>query len=328
MEGNFITIALIGSPDTEKNTLFHGLIQHPISANHALDFPVPRGTYHYRDEEYLLLNLPEITSLSSSSSFSSTSDSLCFQDCRKSRNRKSFRKNGKFWKIQKDEQELEDWMMQLLSSGRADILLVLCSAFCLEQGLILLSQLLKLPVIKEQAVPTVFCISFNDEAAEKGMGIDLDLLEDVLQIPVLPCYKASPAYIDDIKTAISAVWNHLFSYECLDFSPKKLAEETTFWLPPKICTEERDFAKTGYPKPSYPGRLFLNRLPWEPFSLQEKINLSCMILSLFLLLLWLILTGAHVPSLCLWRILYWIKKRIGIVIGRGFIHLIVMGWPF
>lgn len=272
MEGNLITVALIGSPDAEKNALFHALIQGSVFKNLAQALPISRGTYRYRDEEYLLLNLPETASLGSCPSSLSSSFS-----CR------------------------ENFTMQLLSSGRADSLLIFCNALCLEQGLKLLSQLLKLPAVKEQAVPALLCINFNEEARVKGIAIDFDLLEDVLQIPVLPCYLSSPTCLDDIKTAVSAVWSRLFSYECLDFSPKKLAAETTSWVPPKNLSQE-----------SFPQETLF----FPPLSPEEKLNLFCLVLFLFLFLLWLFLTGGHVPSLCLWRILYWLKKRLGAVFIR------------
>lgn len=236
MEGNLITIALLGSPEKEKNLLFRKLIQKPGTAGAYPAFPVPRGTYCYCNEEYLLLNLPE---------------------------------KGQ-----------EPFTVQLLSSGRADIFLFMCSAGCLEQGLKQLSKLLKLPAVKEEAPPVVFCINFSRNEVKENIAIDFDLLEDVLQIPVLPCYLSSSIYLDDIKTAISSVWNRIFSYDCLDFSPRKLAAETTLYISPTAP------------------------------SLKEKLDFICLILFFVLFLIWFFITGAEVPSLGLWRIIYWIEKWI------------------
>lgn len=113
-----------------------------------------------------------------------------------------------------------------------------------------------------------------------GLNIDFDLLEDVLQIPVLPFYPSSATSLDDIKTAVSAVWSRLFSYECLDFSPKKLAAEATTW-----------------------------QIPPAP-SLKERLNLACFILSLLLFLIWLFFIGPAAPSLGLFKLLHWVQKRI------------------
>lgn len=240
MEGNLITIALLGSPEKEKNALFRGLIQNSGATGVRSDFPVPRGTYRYCNEEYLLLNLPE---------------------------------KGQ-----------EQFTAQLLSSGRVDILLFMCSAQSLEQGLKHLSRLLKLPAIKEDAPPVVFCISFSRKEVKENLRIDFDLLEDVLQIPVLPCYPSSPVYLDDIKTAISSVWNRIFSYECLDFSPRKLAAETTSYFSPTT------------------------------FSWKENLDMICLIIFFILFLIWFLIFGARVPSLCLWRIIYWMQKNVAAII--------------
>ena len=235
MEGDLITVILIGSPEKEKNLLFHGLTQSAkLPVIHRL-FPVARGPYRYCNEEYLLLNLPE-----------------------------------------KGQEKL---MTQLLDTGRADILLVLCSAHCLEQGLKHLSRLLKLPSIKEEALPVVFCISFSRAEIKENIFIDFDLLEDVLQVPVLPYYSSSPICLDDIKTAVSSVWNHIFSYECLDFSPRKLAAETTTY-----------FAPTD--------------LSWK-----KNLDMICLMIFFILFLIWLLISGAQLPSLCLWRIIYWVQKK-------------------
>ncbi len=246
MEGNTITIALLGNSAAEKNALFYGLTHHPdyplffVSLSR---FPIPRATYRYRDDEYLLLNLEETTSLPSRS-------------CQ------------------------NNFTTQLLFSGRADVFLVSCHARYLEDGLKLLSQLLKLPQVKETATPVVLCISFDKKAIAMGLNIDFDLLEDVLQIPVLPFYPSSATSLDDIKTAVSAVWSRLFSYECLDFSPKKLAAEATTW-----------------------------QIPPTP-SLKERLNLACFILSLLLFLIWLFFIGPAAPSLGLFKLLHWVQKRI------------------
>ena len=59
--------------------------------------------------------------------------------------------------------------------------------------------------------------------------IDYNLLEDVLQIPVIPCCARRRSHLDDIKAAIHYAAKpgnrKAFCYDCLDFSPKKLAAE-------------------------------------------------------------------------------------------------------
>ena len=78
-------------------------------------------------------------------------------------------------------------------------------------------------------IPVILCVNFCDEALRTGLVIDYNLLEDVLQIPVIPCCARRRSHLDDIKAAIHYAAKpgnrKAFCYDCLDFSPKKLAAE-------------------------------------------------------------------------------------------------------
>ncbi len=116
-----------------------------------------------------------------------------------------------------------------LPSLLPDILLLICSlspscpALSLEQGLELLAQLIRLPLVKESGLPIVLCIT-SPKSSLLSSRIDFDLLEDVLQIPVVPC-PHNLSGPDDAKAAIAYAKSLHFSYDCLDFSPGKLASE-------------------------------------------------------------------------------------------------------
>lgn len=110
-----------------------------------------------------------------------------------------------------------------------EAVVLVCDALCLEQGLYQLKELLAVDRIKEQGLPVILCINFWDEAGKRGILIDTALLEDVLQIPVVPCCANCREQLDDVKAAIhySLQPGHKkeFYYQCLDFSPGRLARE-------------------------------------------------------------------------------------------------------
>lgn len=112
---------------------------------------------------------------------------------------------------------------------KADVVVVVADATRLELGLHLLKQVMKKGNAGETCPPVVLCINFWDEARHMGIEIDLELLEDVLQIPVVACCARRKTYLDDLKAAVYYAAKpgnkELFQYNCLDFSPGKLTRE-------------------------------------------------------------------------------------------------------
>lgn len=112
-----------------------------------------------------------------------------------------------------------------------EVIVLVCDAFCLEQGLHQLKELLSLEQVREQGIPLILCVSSWEEAESKGICIDMTLLQDVLQIPVVPYSAHSREQLDDVKAAIhyslQPAKQKEFYYQCLDFSPGKLARECT-----------------------------------------------------------------------------------------------------
>ena len=73
----------------------------------------------------------------------------------------------------------EEIARDFLCSGQADVTLVVADATCLERNLNLLLQ------IMEKTYPVVLCVNLLDEAAHKGIALDLAALEDALGVPVV-----------------------------------------------------------------------------------------------------------------------------------------------
>lgn len=73
----------------------------------------------------------------------------------------------------------EEIARDFICFGCADITVVLCDATCLERNLNLAMQ------IMEMTDKVIICVNFLDEAAKKGISIDLKLLEKRLGVPVV-----------------------------------------------------------------------------------------------------------------------------------------------
>ena len=121
------------------------------------------------------------------------------------------------------------WLSALCSSmaeDKYDLLILTCSAACLEPDLYLLKHLLTPESVKDKNLPIILCINFRDEAEKKGIEIDYKLLEDVLQIPVISCCALYSRSLNQIRQVIKDTAGQHFNYDCLDFCPKQLFKET------------------------------------------------------------------------------------------------------
>ena len=260
-----ITVALAGNPNVGKSTIFNGLTgMHQHTANWAgVTVSAAEGSYSYMEQEYRLIDLPGIYSLSCHS----------------------------------DEERVSE---SFLSSGKAQVIAVVCDATCLERGLRLLKQILGLETVKDQGVPLVLCVNLCDEASCRGISIDFALLEDVLQIPVVPCCAHKAASLDDVKAAIASAAKRTFSYDCLDYSPKKLAAETAVY-------------SRGHFRPL---EARLDRIFTGP------VTGVCVLLLLLFFLFWLTMAGANYPSQLLWDALFGLEKHL----AAGLVTLAAPEW--
>lgn len=268
-----ITIALAGNPNVGKSTIFNGLTGlHQHTGNWpGKTVASARGSFTYHDREYLLVDLPGTYSLAAHS-------------------------------------EEEVIARDYICSGEADMTMVVCDATCLERGLHLLKQIVTLDYVKENGTPLILCVNLCDEARKKGIEIDFDLLQDVLQIPVICCCARCADSLEVVRKTLHDSCGSKGSYDCLDFSPKMLAQETVHYTKPNYRKREE----------------FIDRIVTGPVT--GGLIMFLLLLGIF----WLTLTGANIPSSMLWDGLFWLEGRLAAALAaihtpQWFIGLFVYG---
>lgn len=222
-----------------------------------------RGTFEYEENKFLLVDLPGTYSLTAHS-------------------------------------EEEEIARDYLSSGEADMTIVVCDATCLERGLHLLKQVLSLDELKDTGKPVILCINLCDEAGKKGIQIDFDLLQDVIQIPVISCCARCQDSLSCVRETAAECIGRTFHYECLDFSPKRLAEEVV-----------------TYTKEDYRRREeIIDRL------VTGKVSGLLLMVLMLLGIFWLTMTGANYPGELLWKGLFYLEA----VIAQWMISIHAPAW--
>ena len=194
MEHPHFIIAFTGNEQTGKEVLFKKLTAQkgPAMPSCMRDMSCPHGDFSYDSRRYKAVNLPGVLSLSSPS-------------------------------------EEANCTASYLCSGKPDAILVTGHALHLEILLGLLKEILSLGPVRDSSIPVVLCVSRCEEARRQGIRIDFSLLHDVLRIPVVPLHGYGKEQMDDLKAALHYALQphhkHDFLYDCLDFSPCRLAHE-------------------------------------------------------------------------------------------------------
>lgn len=253
MDEKRTVIALAGNPNVGKSTIFNGLtgLRQKTGNWAGVTVAAAAGVFSADGHSYLLVDLPGIYSLDSRSG---------------------------------EEEVAKDF----LCSGLAQTAVVVCDATCLERGLYLLKQIVSLDYVKDSGMPVILCVNLWDEARRKGIEIDFSLLQDVLQIPVVPICARSRKDLNTLKQLIRESDGGHFSYDCLDFSPKQLAKEAVLW-----------------PQSNYRRREeVLDRLLTGRFS-----GVLIMLLLLFGIF-WISMAGANWPSAILWNLLFSAEEKL------------------
>lgn len=165
--------------------------------------------------------------------------------------------------------------------------MIVCDATCLERGLHLLKQITRLDYVLQSGAPLVLCINLCDEAKKKGIEVDFELLQDVLQIPVICCCARDADSLMRIRLVLEEAVSMRYSYDCLDFSPKLLAQEVAHYTRPHYRKKEE----------------CIDRIVTGPIT--GGLIMFLLLLGVF----WITLTGANIPSALLWDGLFWLEGK-------------------
>ena len=92
----------------------------------------------------------------------------------------------------------EEIARDYLCSGEAEAVLILADATCLERSLNLVLQ-----TLEAADVPAVVCVNLLDEAAKKGIVLDLPALSHALGVPVVGTAASCGEGLDKLRAALA-----------------------------------------------------------------------------------------------------------------------------
>lgn len=171
------TIALVGNPNVGKSTIFNALTGMKQHTGNWPGKTVGNASGHmdYKNISFIFIDLPGAYSLSSDSP---------------------------------DEKVTGDY----IASNKADTVLIVADATCLERNLILVRDVLAV------ADSAVLCVNLIDEAEKKGIIVDTDKLTEILKIPVISTAaragKGLNNLMDALLTAPRNIWKQTNEENC------------------------------------------------------------------------------------------------------------------
>ena len=242
------TIAIAGNPNVGKSTIFNSLTgMHQHTGNWTgKTVENAAGICNYKNKRYLLVDIPGTYSLIADS-------------------------------------EEEKIARNYISSGKADVTLVIVDATCLERNLNLVFQIMNL------TPKVIVCVNLLDEAKKKGISVDIGKLSNLLGIPVVGTIARK-------KKTLTNLENTLYN-ACagnLTFSPNKIEvqnDDETFLS--KVFEKAHNISREvcSIENQNYNERD--KRI--DRILTSKKFGIPIMIL-FFCLIFWITIVGANYPS--------------------------------
>ena len=162
-----LRVALVGTPNTGKSTLFNalsGLRQH-VGNYPGVTVEMKKGRFRFHGIDFTLIDLPGTYSLAPRSP---------------------------------DEMVAVDVILgRQGGEARPDLLVCIADASNLERNLYLASQALEL------GLPVLVALNMVDVAEGQGIRLDVNLLADRLGVPIIPIQANKRKGLDDLRAAIA-----------------------------------------------------------------------------------------------------------------------------
>ena len=217
----------------------------------------------------------------------------------------------------------EEIARDILCSPDIDAIVVVCDATCLERNLILALQILALKR------PTVVCVNLLDEAARKGIEIDLNRLGQLLGVQAVGAIarkknglcdllSALETLLPSCKKASDEIFTHTGAKEVDSLSDKEFSSEKASQSDPnsdkstketvlaaediyrEVCRRKKN---EDQDRDRILDRLFTGKKTAYP-----------VMLALLALIFWITIVGANYPSEWLSTALFFIGDKLGILL--------------
>ena len=189
----------------------------------------------------------------------------------------------------------EEIARDFLISGGVDIVLTVCDATALQRNLNLVLQ------IMEIHPNVVMCVNLMDEAARKGIEIDLDELSRMLGIPVIGTVAQNRKCVKKVKALLDGAASKIGSQPSYGISPDFTGDGLLFFKRAEEITKRAVKYKADYDA--------LDRRLDRIFT--GKITGYLTMTAFLCLILWITVTGAN-----------YLSEALGLLFAKGEIGLI------
>lgn len=186
---------------------------------------------------------------------------------------------------------------EYILSGDADAVIVVCDATCLEHNLLLAIQ------VRSCCSRVLLCVNLMDEAAKKGIHINLPLLEKILGIPVVGTAARQKTGLNELaarleellETPVASKTPNVCIQDFQEDFLQALAEDAASVCAEVISLENADYRKRDR---------VLDRF------LTGKYTSAPLMLLLLALVFWITIAGANYPSSLLAGLFFSLEKKL------------------